>query len=156
MLAQFILLFTPILKLFPLNLNFIVYNVDNFIIFFLIIFSEVNQIENNPSNNMAAASKELEPTDSSTSSNSTAEDGIFSIVYATLKKVAVVGAIYFIGYMDWSVAWLITPVIFSVIRDQWKKAAKAKRNIAIACAMASEKDVILAKITDLPSWVNPS
>lgn len=99
---------------------------------------------------MTVASKEKQ-LDNASSSNS--EDGVFSIVYATLKKVAVVGAIYFIGYMDWSVAWLITPVIFSVMRDQWKKASNAKRNIAIACAMASEKDVILAKITDLPSWV---
>lgn len=81
------------------------------------------------------------------------DSGMSSIVYSTLKRVVVVGVIYFVGYMDWSVAWLITPLIFSVMRDQWKKKSELSRSIAIASAQANEKDVILAKITDLPSWV---
>lgn len=92
---------------------------------------------------MAAGSKEPRPDD----------DGVVSTIYSAIKKISVVGAIYFVGYMGWSVAWLITPVIFSVIRDQWKRSAESKRSISMACAMANEKDVILAKITDLPSWV---
>lgn len=99
---------------------------------------------------MAAGSKELPPPVPAS------DDNVMSTIYAAVKKISIVGAIYFVGYMGWSVAWLITPVIFSVIRDQWKRSAEIKRSISIACAMANEKDVILAKITDLPSWVRYS
>lgn len=102
---------------------------------------------------MAAGSKELPPTAGNAAAS---DDDVMSTIYAAVKKISVVGAIYFVGYMGWSVAWLITPVIFSVIRDQWKRSAESKRSISMACAMASEKDVILAKITDLPSWVRYS
>ncbi|KOB67290.1 putative ca2+-dependent phospholipid-binding protein synaptotagmin required for synaptic vesicle, partial [Operophtera brumata] len=56
--------------------------------------------------------------------------------------VSVVGAVYLVGYMQWSVAWLITPVILSVLRDQWRKESEYRRNLAKAAAQSSEKDVI--------------
>lgn len=109
---------------------------------------------------MTVASKELPSkletpkTDSTTISQSASnDDSVFSIVYSVLKKVAIVGAIYFVGYMGWSMAWLITPIIFSVTRDQWKKSSQLKRDISILSAISNERDVILAKITDLPAWV---
>lgn len=46
------------------------------------------------------------------------------------------------------------PVIFSVARDEWRKSNELKRNIAKASATVDEKDVILAKLSDLPSWVS--
>lgn len=50
--------------------------------------------------------------------------------------------------------WIISaPVILSVTRDQWKQNSELRRNIAKASAMANEKDVILARIDDLPAWV---
>ncbi|XP_030571834.1 extended synaptotagmin-2 isoform X3 [Drosophila novamexicana] len=86
-------------------------------------------------------------------SRSSDEDGIFSVLYSVGKKVAIVGSIYLVGYMGWSVAWLITPVILSVARDQLAKTSAKKRDIAKASALASEKDVILARIDELPAWV---
>lgn len=56
--------------------------------------------------------------------------------------------------MNWSVAWLIGPLVLSVIRDQWKKDKEIKRNIAKASALSNEKDVILARIDELPAWVS--
>lgn len=113
---------------------------------------------------MTAASKELSSkldtlkSDSNDIAKSAAsnDDGIFGIVYSVLKKVAMVGAIYFVGYMGWSMAWLITPIMFSVTREQWKKSSQLKRDISILSAMSNERDVILAKITDLPAWVKYS
>lgn len=106
---------------------------------------------------MTGASKELtaKPDNAKldVSKPASSDDNIFSIVYSALKKVAIVGVIYFVGYMNWSVAWLITPIIFSVTREQWKKSSKLKRDISILSAVSSERDVILAKITDLPAWV---
>ena len=60
---------------------------------------------------------------------------------------------YLAGYMQWSVAWFIGPIVLFVIRDQWKKASDRKRTIAKAAALASEKDVVLARLGDLPAWV---
>lgn len=64
-----------------------------------------------------------------------------------------VGALYLAGYFQISVAWLITPIILLVMRDQWKKEKKLKSSFAQAAALANEKDVIMARITDLPAWV---
>ncbi|XP_037038533.1 extended synaptotagmin-2 isoform X3 [Bradysia coprophila] len=106
---------------------------------------------------MTVASKELasqpENSKSDVSKPASSDDNVFSIVYSVLKKVAIVGAIYFVGYMGWSMAWLITPIMFSVTREQWKKSSQLKRDISILSAISSERDVILAKITDLPAWV---
>lgn len=80
-------------------------------------------------------------------------DGIISIILNALKKVSVVGIVYFVGYMHWSVAWFIGPVVLLVIRDQWRKTHDLRRTIAKAAALASEKDVVLARLNDLPAWV---
>lgn len=63
------------------------------------------------------------------------------------------GTVYAVGYLRWSVAWFICPVIFSVLSDQWRDRREKKRNIAKAAALANEKDVVLARIDDLPAWV---
>ncbi|CAH0722662.1 unnamed protein product, partial [Brenthis ino] len=78
---------------------------------------------------------------------------VFSVIYRFFKKVAIVGAVYLIGYMQWSVAWLIGPVILSVMRDQWRKESEYRRNLAKTAATSSEKDIILARLDDLPAWV---
>ncbi|KAI4465022.1 extended synaptotagmin-like protein 2 isoform c [Holotrichia oblita] len=70
-----------------------------------------------------------------------------------LKKASVVGAIYLAGYMHWSVAWFITPVLLLVVRDQMRQDADRRRDIAKVSALTNEKDVILARINDLPAWV---
>lgn len=54
---------------------------------------------------MAAASKELDPNKPSPHTGSYSSVG--SWIYSFVKKVVMVGAVYFIGYMGWSVAWLI-------------------------------------------------
>lgn len=95
---------------------------------------------------MAGGSKEARKTTAS-------DDSFFSLIYTIVKKVTVVGAIYFVGYMGWSVAWLITPILLAVARDQWRQSSDLKRSIAKASAMSNEKDVILARIDDLPAWV---
>uniref|UniRef100_A0A0K8WMD0 Extended synaptotagmin-2 n=1 Tax=Bactrocera latifrons TaxID=174628 RepID=A0A0K8WMD0_BACLA len=101
---------------------------------------------------MAAASKEVNG-EKAVATTSASSDSIFSIIYTVFKKVAIVGSIYLVGYMGWSVAWLIAPVILSVARDELRKTTEHKRSIAKASAMASEKDVILARIDELPAWV---
>ncbi|XP_026466139.1 extended synaptotagmin-2 isoform X2 [Ctenocephalides felis] len=100
---------------------------------------------------MAGASKELDPSKPSPHVGSYGSVG--SWIYSLAKKIIVVGTVYFVGYMGWSVAWLIAPLFLSVARDEWRKESDMRRNIAKASALASEKDVILARLDDLPAWV---
>uniref|UniRef100_A0A182LY29 C2 domain-containing protein n=1 Tax=Anopheles culicifacies TaxID=139723 RepID=A0A182LY29_9DIPT len=109
--------------------------------------------------NMAGASKELSPEKQSappdaTEVAKTKDDSIMSLLYSFAKKVVTVGIIYFVGYMGWSVAWLITPVILSVARESWRKTNDTRRSVAKASALANDKDVILARLHDLPAWVS--
>ncbi|XP_055637843.1 extended synaptotagmin-2 isoform X2 [Toxorhynchites rutilus septentrionalis] len=105
--------------------------------------------------NMTGASKEQGPeTEDAQQKQLTASgDSITALLYSFAKKVVTVGIIYFVGYMGWSVAWLITPVILSVAREQWRTKSETRRNVAKASALASDKEVILARLGDLPAWV---
>lgn len=106
---------------------------------------------------MTVASKELTPLKASQDEFVDArpiDEGIISSIYGFVKKAAVVGCVYFVGYMGWSVAWLIGPVILSVVKDQWRKESDRKRNDAKVIAQTDEKRVILARLNDLPSWVS--
>ncbi|XP_065092584.1 extended synaptotagmin-2 isoform X1 [Ochlerotatus camptorhynchus] len=121
--------------------------------------SEVDSLlgETGSTNNveMTGASKEQNPEKveaENTPIHSTGDD-ISSLVYSFAKKVVTVGIIYFVGYMGWSVAWLITPVILSVAREQWRTKNETRRNVAKASALANDKEVILARLGDLPAWV---
>jgi len=121
--------------------------------------TQLNSGKSVTSDKMAAESKEARPdespirTASSSPSASKSDDSVFDLLYSIAKKVSVVGAIYLVGYMNWSVAWLITPVILAVTREHWRKNSDLRREIAKASATANEKDVILARINDLPAWV---
>lgn len=120
-------------------------------------FSHLDTGKDTITSEMAAASKEAskdEPAPVVKPKQSTrSDDSIFTILYSIAKKVTIVGAIYLVGYMNWSVAWLITPVLLSVTREYWNKTNEIRREVAKASATANEKDVILARINDLPAWV---
>ena len=79
--------------------------------------------------------------------------GVLSILYSVTKKVGTVAIVYLLGYYNISVAWLIGPVILSVVREEWKKTSNARRALAKAAAMSNEKEVIIARIDELPAWV---
>ena len=61
----------------------------------------------------------------------------------------------FSGYYDYSVAWLITPLLLTVLRSQWKSERNSKLSAAREAALANEKVMIESRIRveDLPSWV---
>lgn len=69
-------------------------------------------------------------------------------------QAAVVGIVFAAGYFNFSVAWFIGPIILSVIRDQWRVKNERKRTMAKIAALSSEKDLVLARVNDLPSWVS--
>ena len=71
-----------------------------------------------------------------------------------LKTLAWIG-VYMLGYFDFSVAWMITPLLLSVMRDQWKKDKRNKLTAAREAALSNEQAMIEARmnVDDLPSWV---
>lgn len=98
-------------------------------------------------------SKEMTAEKAEIEERARSESGLMSIVYSAAKKVAVVGIVYFVGYMNWSVAWLLCPLLLSVLREQYRSQHDIRRNVAKASANASDKEVILARLNDLPAWV---
>lgn len=79
---------------------------------------------------MVAASKESPEKDSTAVKSSSSDT--FSIVYSIAKKIVTVGIIYFVGYMGWSVAWLIGELYFFKIN--------------IYCVLGNYKRFVLDKI----------
>ncbi|KAJ0181251.1 hypothetical protein K1T71_003336 [Dendrolimus kikuchii] len=102
---------------------------------------------------MATENKMVAPSKTALPPSSNDSLSVFSTIYRFFKKVSIVGVVYLVGYMQWSVAWLIGPVILSVLRDQWRKESEYRRNLAKTAALSSEKDVVLARLDDLPAWV---
>merc|ERR1711963_292881 len=84
----------------------------------------------------------------------TADSVIKLIKRFCLKSIGWV-AIYFVGYYNFSIAWLFTPLLLAVLRAQWKKERDAKLSAAREAALANEKTMILSRIRveDFPSWV---
>ncbi|XP_033227436.1 extended synaptotagmin-1 isoform X2 [Belonocnema kinseyi] len=68
-------------------------------------------------------------------------------------KLAAVGIIWGWGYMNLSLAWLIAPVVLSVWRKERKKDQELKRLMAQATVLCKEKDIIVSRLDELPSWV---
>ena len=63
--------------------------------------------------------------------------------------------VYMLGFFDFSIAWMITPLLLSVLRDQWKKDKRNKLTAAREAALSNEQAMIEARmnVDDLPSWV---
>lgn len=81
------------------------------------------------------------------------DNGIMKIIMGAAKKVAVVGIIYLFGYMEWSFGWLVCPVLLTVYQQHKREEGNIRRDVAKASALASDKEVILARLDDLPAWV---
>jgi len=64
-------------------------------------------------------------------------------------------SVYLLGYFDFSIGWMITPLLLSVLRDQWKKDKRNRLTAAREAALTNEQAMIEARINaeDLPSWV---
>merc|ERR1711962_1969948 len=71
-----------------------------------------------------------------------------------LRTLAWIG-VYLLGYFDFSIAWMITPLLLSVMRDQWKKEKRNKLAAAREAALSNEQAMIEARmnVEDLPSCV---
>ncbi|XP_015602160.1 extended synaptotagmin-2 isoform X2 [Cephus cinctus] len=81
------------------------------------------------------------------------KSGVLSLAKSFATKLATVGIIWGWGYMNWSIAWLIGPVILSVWKMEKKRDNELRRITAQAMAMSQEKQIIMNRLDELPSWV---
>ena len=84
-----------------------------------------------------------------------ATDSVIKVIKRFILKSAGWITIYLVGYYNFSVAWLITPLVLSVLRSQWKSERNNKLMAAREAALTDERKMIESRIRveDLPSWV---
>jgi len=72
----------------------------------------------------------------------------------SMRTLAWVG-VYLLGYFDFSIAWMVTPLLLSVLRDHWKKEKRNRLAAAREAALSNEQAMLEARMNseDLPSWV---
>lgn len=78
---------------------------------------------------------------------------IGSLTTSLLTKLAAAGIIWGWGYLNYSIAWLIVPIAFSVWKTECKKDNELRMLTTQASALAEEKVLIMGRIDELPSWV---
>ena len=85
----------------------------------------------------------------------TAGESVFKVMKRFCFKSAAWFGIYLLGYYGFSIAWLLTPLLLTVFRQQWKKERDFRLSAARQAALTNEKAMIESriKIEDLPSWV---
>ncbi|XP_046456808.1 extended synaptotagmin-2-like isoform X2 [Daphnia pulex] len=69
------------------------------------------------------------------------------------KHLPLVVGVYAMGYFNFSIAWILGIVGITAATDQWRKERNYRMSTARASALYSDKDVIMARVSDLPSWV---
>ena len=101
---------------------------------------------------MAASGKELAL---AAEEEASATDSIIKVIKRFVVKSIGWVSIYLLGYYDFSIAWIITPLLLSVLRAQWKSEREHKLSAAREAALTDEKVMIESRIRveDLPSWV---
>lgn len=82
-------------------------------------------------------------------------------VFQTISKVAVslfsTAVVYAFGY--WRIAavstWVLLPLMacLSVVRDRWRETGQLRRRRRQLAAVADEKHLVTANVSELPSWV---
>ncbi|CAL7948734.1 unnamed protein product [Xylocopa violacea] len=78
---------------------------------------------------------------------------IGSLTISFLTKLATASVIWGWGYLNLSIAWLIAPVALAAWKMERRKDNELKAITAQASVMAKEKELIMSRLDELPSWV---
>lgn len=78
---------------------------------------------------------------------------LMKVVQKYFKLAGAVSVVWLVGYFKFSVSWLWLLLVVYVWKDRNTKAKQHKTAISQEIAR-DEKSVILARVEDLPSWVN--
>ncbi|XP_018046960.1 PREDICTED: extended synaptotagmin-2 isoform X2 [Atta colombica] len=78
---------------------------------------------------------------------------VSSLTISFLTKLAAAGIIWGWGYFNYSIAWLIAPIVFSVWKTERKRDNELRTITAQASVLVKEKELIVSRMNELPSWV---
>ncbi|XP_076667035.1 extended synaptotagmin-like protein 2 isoform X2 [Andrena cerasifolii] len=78
---------------------------------------------------------------------------IGSLTISFLAKLAAASVIWGWGYSNLSIAWLIAPIALAAWKSERRKDNELKAITAQASVMAKEKELIMSRLDELPSWV---
>lgn len=84
----------------------------------------------------------------------TVSKGLMGLFKIAAKHLPLVVGVYAMGYFNFSVAWLVGIVGITAATDQWRKERNIRMSTARASALYDDKEVIMARVSDLPSWVS--
>ncbi|XP_017883151.1 extended synaptotagmin-2 isoform X3 [Ceratina calcarata] len=78
---------------------------------------------------------------------------IGSLALSFLSKLATAGIIWGWGYFNFNIAWLIAPIAMMAWKGERRKDNELRAITAQASVMAKEKELIMSRLDELPSWV---
>ncbi|XP_043486063.1 extended synaptotagmin-2 isoform X2 [Polistes fuscatus] len=76
-----------------------------------------------------------------------------SLIKSFFINLTTTGIIWSWGYMNFSLAWLIAPIIIMAWKSERQKDQQLRAITAQASVMANEKELIGKRMDELPSWV---
>ena len=102
-----------------------------------------------------ASSTEERMTELAREDEPTAGESISRVAKKYTFEIATWFGIYVLGYFGFSIAWLLTLWLLSVIFQHWKQEKNYGLSLTRQAALTNEKNMIESciKIDDLPSWV---
>lgn len=103
---------------------------------------------------MSAAKPKMSKTGDVTAKKKRALDDnlLLNLVQRYFKLAGLVLLIWFVGYFNFSPSWLLLGLIVYIWKEKHTKERQHQIQIAQQTARG-EKDAILARVDDLPSWV---
>ena len=77
---------------------------------------------------------------------------LLPLLIRSLKISGMLLLVWIVGYLGFSVTWVIIGLVFYVVADEYRKVKKSKTAYAKQ-AVVNEQEAILARVDELPSWV---
>ena len=80
----------------------------------------------------------------------------FSLLSAITKCFKAAGLAVIVwgwGYMEYSVGWLFMALFFHIVNEEFRTFKESKKTF-VQHSLVNEKEAILSKLDDYPSWVS--
>ncbi len=104
---------------------------------------------------MADSGNTPPPPKGSSEAKKTQNQGLDYLAYliSYFKTCGFVLPIWLIGYLTWSPLWVMVGLFAYMMGEEYRKVKQAKLDFAKK-AVLNEKEAILARVDELPSWVS--
>lgn len=91
---------------------------------------------------------------SAAKAKATVSKGLAGICKIAAKHLPLAIGVYAMGYFNFSLAWIVGLVGITAATEQWRKEKNFRMRAARSSALYDDKEVIMASVSDLPSWVS--